>query len=116
MTLILGLNAFHADAAAVLVRDGRVICAAEEERFTRVKHSAGFPSQAISWCLADANITLESVDHIAINSSPSAHRFRKIFYTLLNRPSPGFPGIVGLISGNVEIFLANLRLPFLIKT
>ena len=90
MTLILGLNAFHADAAAVLLRDGRVICAAEEERFTRVKHSAGFPSQAITWCLADAKVSLDSVDHIAINSSPSAHRYRKIIYTLLTRPSPGF--------------------------
>ena len=90
MTIILGINAFHADASAALVRDGQVVCAAEEERFTRVKHSAGFPTSAIRWCLSDANISFDSIDHIAINSSPSSHRIRKAFYTLLNRPSPGF--------------------------
>ena len=90
MTIILGINAFHADASAALVRDGQVVCAAEEERFTRVKHSAGFPTSAIRWCLSDANISFDSIDHIAINSSPSSHRIRKALYTLLNRPSPGF--------------------------
>ncbi len=90
MTLILGLNAFHADSAAVLVCDGSVIAAAEEERFKRIKHWAGFPSEAISWCLADAGISLSDLDHIAINSFPKAHRWRKVFYTLSHRPSPRF--------------------------
>lgn len=90
MTSILGINAFHADAAAALVRDGRIVAAAEEERFRRIKHWAGFPSQAIAWCLADAGITLADVDHIAINSQPSAHRGRKLAYTLLQRPDPRF--------------------------
>ena len=49
MTLILGINAFHADAAAALVRDGEIIAAAEEERFRRIKHWAGFPSEAVSY-------------------------------------------------------------------
>ena len=85
MTLILGLNAFHVDSAAVLVRDGIVIAAAEEERFRRIKHWA-FPSEAINWCLADAGISL-GVDHIAINTQPKAQRWRKVAYTLMHRPS-----------------------------
>jgi carbamoyltransferase len=90
MTLILGINAFHADAAAALIRDGRILSAAEEERFRRIKHWAGFPSEAIAWCLADAGVRLADVDHVAINSLPSAHRLRKIAYTLRNRPDPRF--------------------------
>jgi carbamoyltransferase len=90
MTLILGINAFHADAAAALVRDGTILGAAEEERFRRIKHWAGFPSQAIAWCLADAGVTLSDVDHIAINSQPGAHRWRKVAYTVARRPDPRF--------------------------
>lgn len=87
MTTILGINAFHADAAAVLVRNGKVIAAAEEERFRRVKHWAGFPSEAIAWCLEDAKISLAQVDHISINTLPKAHRWRKLAYTFTHRPS-----------------------------
>ena len=90
MTLILGINAFHADAAAALIRDGRILGAAEEERFRRIKHWAGFPSEAIAWCLADAGVDLADVDHIAINSLPGAHRWRKLFYTAASRPDPRF--------------------------
>lgn len=90
MTLILGINAFHADAAAALIRDGRILGAAEEERFRRIKHWAGFPSEAIAWCLADAGVRLEEVDHIAINSLPGAHRVRKLLYTATSRPDPRF--------------------------
>ncbi len=52
--IILGLNAFHADSSAALVRDGKLIAAAEEERFRRIKHWAGFPSQAVAYCLREA--------------------------------------------------------------
>lgn len=90
MTLILGINAFHADAAAALVRDGAIVAAAEEERFRRIKHWAGFPEEAIRWCLADAGVSIEQVDHIAINSLPGAHRLRKLLYTALSRPDPRF--------------------------
>ena len=57
--IILGLNAFHADSSAALVRDGNSIAAAEEERFRRIKHWAGFPSQAIAYCLREAGVQLE---------------------------------------------------------
>ena len=50
---ILGINAYHGDAAAAIISDGRLIAAAEEERFNRFKHSAGFPEQAIRYCLDD---------------------------------------------------------------
>jgi len=80
--LILGLNAFHADSAAALIRDGALVAAAEEERFRRIKHWAGFPSQAISYCLREAGVELEDIDHIAINQDSSAHRLRKAFYAL----------------------------------
>jgi carbamoyltransferase len=90
MTLILGINAFHADAAAALVRDGQIVAAAEEERFRRIKHWAGFPEEAIRWCLADAGVSIDQIDHVAINSQPGAHRLRKLLYTAASRPDPRF--------------------------
>lgn len=86
--LILGLNAYHGDAAACLVRDGVIVAAAEEERFRRIKHWAGFPSEAIRYCLDAAGARLSDVAHIAVNSDPRASLGRKIGYTLLSRPDP----------------------------
>ena len=54
MTYVLGLNAYHADAAACLVKDGDLVAAVEEERFRRIKHWGGFPSESIRYCLAEA--------------------------------------------------------------
>src|SRR5215813_10156035 len=85
--LILGINAYHADAAACIVRDGKLLAAAEEERFRRVKHWAGFPSQAINYCLAEAKIDLGDVTHVAINRSGRANFFRKLRYVAFKRPS-----------------------------
>jgi len=68
--LILGLNAFHGDASACVLKDGYVLAAAEEERFLRIKHWAGFPVQAISWCLKEAGVTIADVEIIALNSNP----------------------------------------------
>jgi carbamoyltransferase len=85
--IILGLNAFHADSSAALVRDGRLIAAAEEERFRRVKHWAGFPSQAIAYCLSEAGVNLSDVDHIGFNQDSHAHFLRKVLYFLTERPN-----------------------------
>jgi carbamoyltransferase len=85
---VLGLNAFHGDSAACLVRRGQLIAAAEEERFRRIKHWAGFPAEAIRYCLREAGITLNGIGHIAINSDPRAHLLKKIRYTLGRRPDP----------------------------
>src|SRR6516225_7388128 len=77
---ILGLNAFHGDAAAVLVKDGELIAGVEEERFNRVKHCAGFPAGAIEYCLRAAGIDIEEMDHIGISRDPSAHVHRKVLF------------------------------------
>src|SRR6059058_3785633 len=86
--LVLGINAYHADAAACIVRDGTLLAAAEEERFRRIKHWAGFPSQAIAYCLNEAKIKLSDVTHVAVNRSNRANFFRKLTYVALMRPSP----------------------------
>jgi carbamoyltransferase len=86
--IILGLNAFHADSAAALVRDGLLVAAAEEERFRREKHWAGFPIQAIIYCLREAGLKLSDVDHIAINQDNRANLIRKIAYLLSHRFGP----------------------------
>jgi carbamoyltransferase len=82
VTAILGLNAFHGDAAAALVVDGELVAAAEEERFTRVKHVAGFPTLAAEWCLAEAGLRPEQLDHIAVSRNPRANTGRELFRTI----------------------------------
>lgn len=77
---ILGINAYHGDAAAALIKDGKLIAAAEEERFNRFKHSAGFPEQAIRCCLQTAGIGLGHLDHVGISRDPSAHLHKKILF------------------------------------
>ncbi|CAA2141109.1 Decarbamoylnovobiocin carbamoyltransferase [Hyphomicrobium sp. ghe19] len=87
--IILGLNAYHGDAAACCVRDGRIVAAAEEERFRRIKHWAGFPSEAIRYCLKEAGARLSDVDYIAINSDPKANMLRRLGYAAKRRPDLG---------------------------
>ncbi len=87
--IILGLNAYHGDSAAALVKDGKLIVAAEEERFRRVKHWSGMPSESIRWCLQDAGLKLGDVDHIAINRNPKVNNLRRMLYVLRKRPSLG---------------------------
>ena len=87
---ILGINAFHGDSAAALVIDGRLAVAIEEERIRRIKHWAGFPSEAIAGCLAEADLSINDLDIVAINQDSNAHRWKKVRYMLLNRPDPRF--------------------------
>jgi carbamoyltransferase len=82
---ILGMNAYHADASAVLLKDGEIVAAVEEERFNRVKHSAGFPTLAVQYCLRRAGIRIDEVAHIGLSQVPSAHLINKITYVLHNR-------------------------------
>jgi carbamoyltransferase len=84
--IILGLNAFHGDSAAALIRDGKLVAAAEEERLRRVKHWAGFPSQAIAYCLREAGVALSQVRHVAVNQNSRANLFRKLGYLATQRP------------------------------
>lgn len=86
---ILGINAFHGDAAACLIRDGAIVAAAEEERFRRIKHWAGFPTEAIRYCLSAGGVGLGGIDHVAVNQDAKANLGRKIAYTVKARPDLG---------------------------
>ena len=79
---------YHGDASACLLIEGKLVAAAEEERFRRIKHWAGFPSEAIRYCLEEAGIGLTEVQHVAVNSDPKANLLKKARYTLLHRPNP----------------------------
>lgn len=84
---VLGINAYHGDVSAVLLRDGELIAALEEERFRRIKHWAGFPSMAIERCLEIGDITGKDIAHVAISRDPKAHLLRKALFTLTKRPN-----------------------------
>jgi carbamoyltransferase len=87
LSIVLGVNAYHGDAAACVLVDGKLVAAAEEERFRRLKHWAGFPSQAIRYCLNEARARLSDVRVIAVNSDPRAGRRERLVYLLQKRPS-----------------------------
>ena len=80
--IILGLNAYHADSSAAIFKDGIMIAAIEEERFRRIKHWAGFPSESISFCLKEAGVTLDMVNYISIGRDPKAKFWNKVKYVL----------------------------------
>ncbi len=86
---ILGLSAFYHDSAACLVRDGRVVAAAQEERFTRKKHDAAFPAQAITYCLKEGGLTVEGLDHVAFYEKPLL-RFERLLASHLAYAPWGF--------------------------
>ena len=77
---ILGINAYHGDAAAAIVKDGVLVAAVEEERFNRVKHCAGFPTESVRYCLKAAGVGIEDVEHVGISRDPSAHLHKKVFF------------------------------------
>ncbi|HXY60462.1 MAG TPA: carbamoyltransferase C-terminal domain-containing protein [Chthoniobacterales bacterium] len=85
---ILGLNAYHGDSAACLFVDGKLMAAAEEERFRRIRHWAGLPTSAINYCLEEAGVRLEEIDHIAINRKPGTNRLRRLGFVLTHWPHP----------------------------
>ena len=87
---IIGINAFHADSAACLVADGKLITAVEEERFNRTKHWAGFPVESIKYCLKKSNLKLSDIHHISINIDPRANYLKKFLFLLKHRPSYKF--------------------------
>jgi len=79
---ILGINAYHGNASAAIVCDGRLVAAVEEERFNRVKYAAGFPAQAIRYCLKEAGLELKDIDHVAVPRNPYARLGTKLFYAI----------------------------------
>src|SRR5205085_12162766 len=78
--IILGINAYHGDASAALVRDGELLAAVEEERFNRFKHCAGFPVESVKYCLKTAGVSIENINHVGISRDPSAHLHKKVLY------------------------------------
>jgi len=84
--IIIGINAYHGDAAAAIFVDGKLFAAIEEERFTRIKHWGGFPSQSIAFCLKEAGVSFKDVDYYAIGRDPRAKFIKKLFY-LISHPS-----------------------------
>ena len=81
MSVTLGLNAFHGDSSACIFVDGKLVAAAEEERFRRIKHWAGFPSESISFCLSEAKLQLVDIDIVAVNSNPRVNMWEKILFS-----------------------------------
>jgi carbamoyltransferase len=79
---ILGINAYHGNASAAVVCDGRLVAAVEEERFNRVKYAAGFPAAAIRYCLKEAGVKPKEIDHVAVPRNPYARLGTKLFYAL----------------------------------
>ena len=100
--IILGINAYHADSSAAIFVDGIMIAAIEEERFRRVKHWAGFPSMAIEFCLKEAGITLNEVDHIAIGRDPWAKLGKKILFLAMN-PLGGITAVKNRLSNAKKV-------------
>ncbi|MBF0340480.1 MAG: carbamoyltransferase [Magnetococcales bacterium] len=90
---ILGISAYYHDSAACLIRDGEIVAAAQEERFTRKKHDAGFPAHAIAYCLDEARITPAALDHVVFYDKPFL-KFERLLETYLAFAPRGFGSFV----------------------
>ena len=99
---ILGINAYHADASAAIFVNGDLVAAIEEERFTRIKHWAGFPEKAILFCLRESGIGFEEVDHFAIGRDPKAKFSNKLMY-LAKNPSGSFSAIKNRLENSRKV-------------
>ncbi len=86
---ILGVSAFYHDSAAALIEDGTIVAAAQEERFSRKKHDAGFPAQAIAYCLSAAGVTLDEIDHVVFYDKPFL-KFERLLETYMAFAPRGF--------------------------
>jgi carbamoyltransferase len=86
---VLGISAFYHDSAAALVEDGRIVAAAQEERFTRKKYDSCYPANAIAYCLAEAGISLDEVDRVAFYDKPFL-KFDRLLETYLAFAPRGF--------------------------
>lgn len=102
MTYILGINAFHADSSAALIIDGNVVCATEEERFTRVKHWAGLPIKSIEFCLSEYNISMTDISSICIGREPGVKTLEKLKF-LVSNPKTGFSLLGNRITNRGDI-------------
>jgi carbamoyltransferase len=106
--IVLGINAYHGDASAALLRDGELLAAVEEERFRRIKHWAGFPREAIRTCLDMAGVTPAAIDHIAISRNPWANLLQKARFALRYRPRLGLVTDRVKNAGRVQVLAKTL--------
>ncbi len=111
MTAILGISAFYHDSAAALVVDGVIVAAAQEERFTRIKHDHGFPQHAVDYCLRVAGLTAEQVDHVVFYEKPLL-KFERLLETYLAVAPAGFHSFLQAMPQWVH---AKLQLPRLMN-
>lgn len=100
--IIVGINAYHADSSAAIFVNGKMIAAIEEERFRRIKHWAGFPELSIRFCLEEAGVSWEQVDHFAIGRDPKAKFLKKILF-LAKNPSGSIPVIKDRLSNSRKV-------------
>ena len=98
MTAILGISAFYHDSAAALVVDGRIVAAAQEERFTRKKHDEGFPKQAVDYCLAEAGLTSDQLDYVGFYDKPLL-KFERLLETFVATAPRGFLAFLHSVPG-----------------
>ncbi|MDH3514470.1 MAG: hypothetical protein OEM83_06315, partial [Gammaproteobacteria bacterium] len=90
---ILGISAYYHDSAAALLRDGDLIAAAQEERFSRKKHDAGFPMNAIAYCLQEGGLSLKNLDEIVFYDKPLV-KFERLLETYISYVPRGFESFV----------------------
>ncbi|MEO6949260.1 MAG: carbamoyltransferase C-terminal domain-containing protein [Ginsengibacter sp.] len=107
--IIIGINAYHADSSAAIFVDGILVAAIEEERFRRVKHWAGFPSEAILFCLKEAGISFQDVDFYVIGRDPKAKLLKKMMY-LVKNPKGSFPAIKNRINNSRKVSSLEIEL------
>jgi carbamoyltransferase len=107
--VILGLNAWHADASAALLVDGELVAAVEEERLNRVKHCAGFPRLAARECLRMAGLDAGAIDHVAVSRDPSANLARKALSVLTGAAPASMLGARLANAGRVRSVADELR-------
>ena len=81
---VLGINFLHSDTSACIFKNGKLIAAVEEERFSRIKHTSSFPVKSINFCLNEVEIDISDLDIITINSNPFSSLDKKILFTLKN--------------------------------
>ena len=81
---ILGINVYHADTSACLIKNGNLIAASEEERFTRIKHYSGFPVNSIKFCLKKANISFKEIDYITVNFNLNYNFYERFKFAFSN--------------------------------
>ena len=103
--VIIGLNINHADSAACIIVNGKIVAAIEEERFVRKKHYSGFPFHSIEFCLQSAKLKMSEVDFVTLNYSPTSNLKQKVLYSIKNLAS--LATLKKIISFKNKFFQAN---------